>query len=80
MNGITNLYNMNLTISLTSYDSTAATFNDNAITNVKNSDGSTTHTHLCQIKPKLGINDCSYAVDANNGVKWSWTLLAWNYA
>ena len=80
MNGITKLYNMNITVSLTSYDSTAKSFNDNAITTVKNADGSTTHSHLCQIKPKLGINDCSYVVDANNGVKWSWNLLGWNYA
>ena len=71
---------MDIQVTLTSYDSTAATLNANAIQNVQNSDGSTNHVHLCQIRPKSGINDCSYMVDINNGVKYSWTLISWTYA
>jgi hypothetical protein len=71
---------MNITVTITSTDSTAVTYNQNAITSVKNADGTTSHTHQCQIIPKSGVNDCSYIIDVSNGVKWAWTLVNWNYA
>ncbi|CDW77757.1 calpain family cysteine protease containing protein [Stylonychia lemnae] len=78
--GQTNLYNLNATVSFTSYSSTIYTPNSGTVQKVKNSDGTITYTHLCQVLPKQAINDCEYILDVNNGVKWAWNLVSWNYA
>jgi hypothetical protein len=47
-------YDLNVQISFTSFDSTAVTTSNalNSMTQKKNADGSTTHSHYCQIRPK----------------------------
>ena len=52
--GTVSSYDMNIQISFTSYDSTAVTasYATLAMTSKKNADGSTTHSHYCQIRPK----------------------------
>ena len=76
---------MNVQITLTSFSSTAVVSSGQsaAIQIVKNADGTTTHTHSCNIAPKSGINDCSYMVyipNAASGVSWNWKLISWTYA
>ena len=83
--GPTGLYNLNVTVVLTSFDSTAVVSANakNAIVTSSNSDGSTSYTHLCVILPKSGINNCSYLVyipNSASGIKWQWTLISWNAA
>ena len=83
--GPTTLYNLNVQVTFKSVDSTAVV-SANALSQIqttKNSDGTTTHTHYCQIRPKSGINDCSYMIyrlDSSVGVNWSWTLVNWSNA
>lgn len=74
------VYNLDATITLISTKSRLLTTANNNIVNRDNSDGTTTHTHLCQIRPKLGINECNYMLDVTNGAKWSWVLNSWNFA
>lgn len=83
MGGPTKLYNMNITVNITSFDSTAVTSSNQALplVNVYNAaDGSTTHTHQCRILPKSGVNECNYIVDTNGGATYKWSLVSWNYA
>lgn len=78
--GPTNLYNMNITMNFTSFNPTAVTTVSGNIQKFKNSDGSISLIHLCQIQPKQNINDCAYMVNVNKSIKVDWTLKAWNYA
>lgn len=52
VSGPMKVYNMNFTVTFTSTGSTVYTTAKNTVTSVKNSDGTTTHTHNCQILPK----------------------------
>ena len=71
-------YNLNVQITLTSYKSTLYTDAAGTVKTTQNSDGTTSYTHLCQTRPKQGINACNYIMDVNNNiVKWSTTLVSW---
>ena len=58
-------FNLDLTISITSYDAIVISTEGTSIEVIINSDGSTTYTNQCLIKPLKNKLACSYLVDSN---------------
>lgn len=75
-----NYYNVDVSVTLTAFNTVMAKTTSTPIVTINNSDGSVSLKNQCVIQPKISGTKCSYLVHAEQKINWAWTLNTWSYA